>query len=65
MSKRNATFKNELGNVIEISISEKEISDIPGIVFTIAGPDSDIEVHITRREAEYLSHELQEILKTK
>ena len=55
-------FTNELGNTIELKVSEKNIEGAPGIVIFIAGPTSDIEIHITRKEAEVLSKELANVL---
>ena len=60
---RSKHFKNELGNEIEIQVSEKDIDTAEGILLSIAGPTSDTEIHITRLEAEVLHEELGKALK--
>ena len=51
-------FTNEHGNEIQIQVSRKEVDGTPGVHIFLAGPASDTEVHITRREAEILHEEL-------
>lgn len=54
------SFLNELGNSIEISITEKDIEGIEGVVISIEGPNSQIENHVTKLEAEKLLEVLSE-----
>lgn len=58
------TFVNELGNEIKLSVSEKEVDNVSGVLVSIAGPSSDTEVHITKEEAKVLLRELQEVLES-
>jgi len=55
----NKTFTNELGNIITIQTSEKDIEGVPGVLFSIAGPASDTDIHITRLEGEVLYDQLK------
>ncbi len=52
------TFKNELGNTITVQAAEKAISGVDGILFSIEGPTSKTELHVTREEAKALIEEL-------
>lgn len=56
-------FINELGNTIKIESIKKEIENVEGIFFSIEGPTSTTEVHITKEEARVLKNKLDEILK--
>ncbi len=51
-------FTNEVGNVIHVKASRKEISGVDGINIHIAGPDSDTDVHVTCMEAEVIYEQL-------
>lgn len=55
-------FKNELGNSIEIEVSEKDISGVAGVLISITGPASTTDIHITKAEAEALQEELGKAL---
>ncbi len=55
-------FINELGNTIKIELTEKEIENVEGIFFSIEGPTSVTEVHITKEEARVLKNKLDEKL---
>jgi hypothetical protein len=56
-------FTNELGNAIYVRAREEPIGRTPGIVLYLAGPDSDMEMHVTRQEAVELLQALARILK--
>src|SRR4051812_17769180 len=56
-------FTNELGNAIYARASEEPIGKTPGIVLYIAGPESDMEMHVTRQEALELYSLLSKLLK--
>jgi hypothetical protein len=56
-------FRNERGNEIYARASEEPIQGVPGILFYIAGPDSDTEMHITRQEGMELLALLSKLLK--
>lgn len=55
-------FINELGNEISVSVSEKEIDGVEGILISIEGPTSSTEVHVTKEEAKVILQELSKIL---
>jgi ribosome maturation factor RimP len=55
-------FENEIGNQIEIKVAEETIEDVAGILVTITGPDSTIDMHVTRLEAEILFEQLNQVL---
>lgn len=55
-------FKNELGNLIEVKVSPKEIDGVPGVIISISGPKSSTENHVTRLEAEILCEQLKKLL---
>lgn len=55
-------FRNELGNQIHVEVDELEVSGVPGVRLFIAGPTSDMELLITRKEAEVLSEHLAALL---
>lgn len=57
-------FKNELGNNIDIQVSSKPIDGVEGVLVTISGPNSTVENHITRLEAEALYGQLKLLLET-
>lgn len=59
---QNHVFTNELGNEIEVSVTEKEIDGVDGVLIFIAGPTSDTENHVTRMEAEIIYRELGKVL---
>ncbi len=63
MNAHRRKFRNEIGNEIEIRVSEKDIDRVRGVLLWIAGPNSDTEMHITRLEAEVLHEELGKALK--
>ncbi len=56
-------FTNELGNSIQVEVSEKDIDGVPGVLIIMEGPTSTAENHITRKEAEVLHEELGILLK--
>lgn len=51
-------FKNELGNTITVRTADKTISGVDGILFSIEGPTSKTELHVTREEAKVIIEEL-------
>lgn len=55
-------FVNELGNEITLSISEKDIDGVEGVLIEITGPTSDTEIHITKSEARTFFEELKSFL---
>lgn len=62
MKESHEVFVNELGNTIDIRVSEKEMDGIPGVVISMAGPSSVSENHVTRHEAEMLHKHLSVVL---
>ena len=62
MSEYKEIFINELGNKITISVSEKEIESIKGILLHIVGPASEIENHMTLEEVKVLRKLLTSLL---
>ena len=56
-------FTNELGNEIYARVTEAPIGGVPGVILYIAGPDSDMEMHVTRKEAQELLALLSKSLK--
>lgn len=62
MKESHEVLTNELGNRIDIRVTEQEIDGVPGIVIDMAGPTSAIENHMTRHEAEILHKHLSAVL---
>jgi hypothetical protein len=62
MTHLSTEFTNEIGNHITIEIGDAEIAGVQGVRMFIAGPTSDIESTVTRKEAEVLHHQLTEFL---
>jgi hypothetical protein len=58
-------FINELGNSINVLVSDEERHGVKGIRIYIAGPDSDTENFVTRQEAVELLEGLSKIMKPK
>jgi hypothetical protein len=58
-------FINELGNSVNVLVSDEERHGVKGIRIYIAGPDSDTENFITRQEAVELLEGLSKIMKPK
>lgn len=58
-------FINELGNEITVSVSEKEIDGVEGVLIFIGGPISSTEVHVTKEEAKVILEELSHVLEKK
>lgn len=56
-------FINELGNKIKVVVTEKEIDGVGGVLIYISGPNSEIENHVTRVEAQVIFQELAKVLK--
>lgn len=55
-------FRNELGHDIDIQVEKRELAGVDGILISIAGPDSDTDVHITKVEAQVLYETLASVL---
>ena len=55
-------FINELGNEINVQISEQVIKCVPGIMICIIGPTSEITNHITRMEAQIIYEQLRKVI---
>ncbi|MDB5224974.1 MAG: hypothetical protein JWO43_596 [Candidatus Adlerbacteria bacterium] len=55
-------FTNELGHDITVEMEAKKIEGVEGILLTVTGPESEVEVHITRAEADVISEELVKFL---
>ena len=62
MELKTREFTNELGNAIQVRVSQEEVSGVPGICIYMAGPTSMTELMITRQEAEVVLEELQQAL---
>jgi hypothetical protein len=62
MHENTRNFVNELGNPITVTVSEKEIDGIPGVLMSIAGPSSNTENHVTRLEANVIREQLSLLL---
>lgn len=62
MKESHEVLTNELGNTIDVRVSEKEIDGVPGILIHMAGPTSAMEDHITCHEAEILHKHLSAVL---
>jgi hypothetical protein len=58
-------FINELGNTIQVLVSDEMRHGIKGIRIYIAGPDSETENFVTPKEAVELLEGLSKILKPK
>lgn len=56
-------FTNEKGNDVYVRANEEPIAGIPGILLYISGPDSDMEMHVTRQEGLELMNLLSKLLK--
>lgn len=56
------TFKNELGNEIEVAVYSEEIAGVSGVMIFIRGPESDTENHVTKMEAEEIYKQLGKLL---
>ena len=55
-------FINELGNEIVVSVKDKSIEGVDGILISISGPTSSTEVHVTKEEAKVILQELSSVL---
>jgi hypothetical protein len=62
MEKPAEEFVNELGNAIAVSVVEKDIDGVGGVLISISGPTSTTENHVTRMEAEIIYRELGKVL---
>jgi len=57
-------FENELGNLIDVQVLQKQIEGVAGVLIHISGPTSLIENHITLTEAQVLYELLGRLLNT-
>jgi|GEM_PF-6353058 len=57
-------FRNEKGEDIYVRAKEEPLLREPGILLYVARPDQDMEMHITKKEAQELSKLLSSILKS-
>lgn len=55
-------FINELGNQVSVSVIEKPIKGVDGVLVSIEGPTSHTENHITKEEAKVILEELSKVL---
>lgn len=58
-------FINELGNEVTVSITEKSIKGVEGVLIFISGPTSDTEVLVTKKEAKVILQELSSLFEKK
>ncbi len=56
-------FNNENGKEIYIRASEEPIHDVPGVLLYLTGPDTEAEMHVTRKEGVELLILLSKLLK--
>jgi hypothetical protein len=56
-------FTNESGEEAYARVSEASVGKVPGVLLYIARPGTDIEMHVTQREAMELKELLSKILK--
>lgn len=56
-------FKNELGNDILVQVKDDALRKVPAVSVYIEGPDSDMEMIITKAEALEVLEGLYKVLK--
>ncbi len=57
------TFKNELDNNIMVQVRDQVINGIEGVLISIEGPKSKMDMHVTRLEAKILLEQLSSFLR--
>jgi hypothetical protein len=56
-------FKNELGNDITLQVKDDSLKKVPSVSIYIEGPDSDMEMIVTKAEALEVLEGLYKVLK--
>lgn len=56
-------FTNERGETVIVHASEKDAQGVSGILLSVAGPDSETELHITKQEAVEVLEALNKLMK--
>ena len=56
------TFQNELKNAVTVQVQDQVINGVDGVLISIEGPSSKMDMHVTRFEAKIILEQLKSFL---